>query len=37
MECLGLYKKLKVEMHQGLKLTGPKEEEEEEEEGEEGG
>ena len=31
-ECLGLYNKLKAEVHPGHKLTGPKEEEEEEEE-----
>jgi hypothetical protein len=29
MECLGLHNKPTAEVHQGHKLTGPKEEEEE--------
>jgi hypothetical protein len=33
MEYLGLYSKLKAEVHLGCKVTGPKEEEEEEEGG----
>jgi hypothetical protein len=35
LEYLGLHNKPKAEVHQGHKLTGPKEEEEEEEEEEE--